>query len=184
MPKDCKPSRNALRRPAIGGRHRNSSTLRAALDNGQAPCGSRCGLPACPRRTILCWVPWEDCERHVGPRGRPPQPRRGMSASKRCALCRRKSWLKGVEMARYPRNGSWTGWSARLWGCGARRDDAEWSFHSKEEQRRPAPPEPCNLPRSGLTKRVKRCMVKSAFAIIKLGHVGSGQLPFLGLLIR
>jgi hypothetical protein len=31
-----------------------------------------------------------------------------------------------------PGNLSWTGWSVLLLGCRARRNDAEWSFHSKE----------------------------------------------------
>ena len=56
---------------------------------------------------------------------------------------------------RHPKTGSWTGCSVRLWGCRARRNDAEWSFHSKELQRSHARPQPCNTPRSALTQRVK-----------------------------
>ena len=57
---------------------------------------------------------------------------------------------KGATMY-YPRIGSWAGWSVRLWGCRARRDEAEWLFHSNELQRRPAPPEPCNPPCSDVS---------------------------------
>jgi len=40
-------------------------------------------------------------------------------------------------------------------GCRARRNDAEWSFHSKELQRSHAPQKLFNPPRSELTKKVK-----------------------------
>jgi hypothetical protein len=35
----------------------------------------------------------------------------------------------------HPKSGSWTGRSVWFLGCRARRNDAEWSFHSKELQR-------------------------------------------------
>ena len=66
-------------------------------------------------------------------------------------------WIKqGV----HPRNLSWTGWSVRFLGCRARRNDAEWSFHSKELQHRHAPQKPHTPPRSELTSRVKREIMK------------------------
>ncbi len=40
-------------------------------------------------------------------------------------------------------------------GCGARRNDAEWLFHSKELQRSHVPQKLCNPPCSELTKKVK-----------------------------
>ena len=40
-------------------------------------------------------------------------------------------------------------------GCRARRNDAEWSFHSKELQRSPVPRKLFNPPRSELTKKVR-----------------------------
>jgi len=40
-----------------------------------------------------------------------------------------------------------TGQIARLWRCRARRNEAEWFFHSNELQRSHAPPQACNLPR-------------------------------------
>jgi hypothetical protein len=46
---------------------------------------------------------------------------------------------KGLIQGFQPKSGSWTGWSVRFLGCRARRNDAEWSFHSKELQRSHAP---------------------------------------------
>jgi hypothetical protein len=43
----------------------------------------------------------------------------------------------------------------RFLGCRARRNDAEWSFHSKELQRSHVPQKLFNPPRSELTKKVK-----------------------------
>jgi hypothetical protein len=40
-------------------------------------------------------------------------------------------------------------------GCRARRNDAEWLFHSKELQRSHVPQKMCNPPRNELTKKVK-----------------------------
>jgi hypothetical protein len=40
-------------------------------------------------------------------------------------------------------------------GCRARRNEAEWSFHSKEFQRCHAPQKLYNLPRSGFARKVK-----------------------------
>jgi hypothetical protein len=54
-----------------------------------------------------------------------------------------------------PKSSSWTGWSARFLGCRARRNDAEWLFHSKELQRSHVPQKTCNSPCSELTKKVK-----------------------------
>jgi hypothetical protein len=54
-----------------------------------------------------------------------------------------------------PKSGSWTGWSVRFLGCRARRNDAEWLFHSKELQRSHVPQKLFNPPRSELTKKVK-----------------------------
>ena len=69
------------------------------------------------------------------------------------------------QLCRHPGNGSWTGWSVRLWGCRARRDDAEWLFHSKALQRRHAPPEPCDPPRSVPTIRVRSRMQQKLLCI-------------------
>jgi len=55
-----------------------------------------------------------------------------------------------------PGNLSWTGWSVRFFRRKARRNETEWSFHSKELQRRHVPKKPCNPLRSELTNRVKR----------------------------
>ena len=59
------------------------------------------------------------------------------------------------EAQHYPKSGSWTGWSVRFLGCRARRNDAEWPFHSKELQRSHVPQKLFNPPRSELTKKVK-----------------------------
>lgn len=56
----------------------------------------------------------------------------------------------------------------RLWGRRARRSDAEWLFHSKELQRRHAPPEPCNPPRSDLAKWMKSRIVRKCFSVTEL----------------
>src|SRR5574340_735740 len=54
----------------------------------------------------------------------------------------------------HPKSDSWTGWSVRFLGCRARRNDSEWSFHSKELQRSHVPQKTCNPPCSALTKKV------------------------------
>jgi len=65
-------------------------------------------------------------------------------------------FIMNAQLFLEPKNGSWTGWSAWFSGRRARRNDAEWSFHSKKLQRRHAPRKPCNPPRSELTKQVNR----------------------------
>ena len=89
-----------------------------------------------------------------------------------------------------PRFLNWAGWSVRLWGCSAyptalrlghgRRNDAEWLFHSKELQRRHAPPEPCNPPRSVATRMVMATKQHMSIGNITLSHQVSGQLRNLG----
>ena len=66
-------------------------------------------------------------------------------------------------------------------GCRARRNDAEWSFHSKELQRRHAPQKPHAPPRSELTNQVKRQTMKKLIGTTLLNIQSSGQLRFLGL---
>jgi hypothetical protein len=105
-------------------------------------------------------------------RGAPLVPNRGYCPSPHLQ-CRTKCCLVGIILETAVGQGG-------VWRCGAWHDGAEWSFHSKERQRRPAPSESFNLPRSGLTKRVKRCIVKNALAAIELDHVSNGQLPFQG----
>src|SRR5574340_1201940 len=61
-----------------------------------------------------------------------------------------------------PKSGSWTGWSVRFLGCRARRNDAEWSFHSKELQRSHVPQKTYNLSRGGITQRVKVKFLKKS----------------------
>jgi hypothetical protein len=60
------------------------------------------------------------------------------------------------------------------------RNDTEWSFHSKELQRRHAPPEPCNPPRSALTKQVKVKLQIKLFRAKTLCFIVSGQQRNLG----
>ena len=80
----------------------------------------------------------------------------------------------------HPKPGSWTGWSEWFLGCKARRNDAEWSFHSKELQRSPAPQKLFDLPRSELTRKVKFQRRTKSFFIMDLTEKMSGQLPDLG----
>jgi hypothetical protein len=65
-------------------------------------------------------------------------------------------------------------------GCRARRNDAEWLFHSKELQRSAVPQKLFNPHRSELTKKVKLTEYKKSFSIIALNRKISGQLPDLG----
>jgi hypothetical protein len=54
-----------------------------------------------------------------------------------------------------------------FWGGRARRNDAEWLFHSKELQRSYVPQKPYNLPCSELAKEVKAmCCKKSLWTIV------------------
>jgi hypothetical protein len=80
----------------------------------------------------------------------------------------------------YPKSGSWTGWSERFLRYRARRNDAEWSFHSKELQRSAVPQKLFNPPRSELTKKVKLMGYEKSFSTIAFGLQMSGQLPDLG----
>jgi hypothetical protein len=82
----------------------------------------------------------------------------------------------GVE----PRNLSWTGWIARFFGRRARRNDAEWLFHSKELQRGHAPEKLCNPARSAPAKRVSVKLRIKLFRTKALSVMVSGQLRFLG----
>ena len=86
----------------------------------------------------------------------------------------------------YPRFLCWTGWSVRFSGCRARRNDAEWSFHSllKELQRRHAPGKPCNPARSVLTKRVHAKHMIKPFRTNMLHILASGQQRNLGLSLQ
>ena len=56
----------------------------------------------------------------------------------------------------------------------ARRNDAEWSFHFKELQRRPVLQKLCNLAHSDLTNRVNQGIIKNAIRIIELNVKVSG----------
>src|SRR5690242_13416452 len=67
-----------------------------------------------------------------------------------------------------PKSDGWTGWSTSFLGCRARRNDAEWLFHSKELQRSHVPQKLCNPPRNGFTKRVKVKYRKTLLLIICL----------------
>jgi hypothetical protein len=58
------------------------------------------------------------------------------------------------------------GWSVRFLGCRARRNNAEWSFHSKELQRSHVPQKPFNPPRSEPTRKVKATGYKKPLWII------------------
>ena len=60
---------------------------------------------------------------------------------------------------------------------------AEWLFHSKELQRRHAPPQPYNPSRSALTFWVSFEMAQFLLLLNALSHTQSGQLPVLGLLV-
>jgi hypothetical protein len=79
-----------------------------------------------------------------------------------------------------PRNRSWTGWGVRFLGCGARHNDAEWLFHSKELLRSYAHQKPCNPARSGLTGWVNPKITGNLTGIMSLQSQYSGQLRFLG----
>ena len=81
-----------------------------------------------------------------------------------------------------PKSGSWTGRSVRFLGCRARRNNAEWSFHSKELQRSPVPQKLFSPPRSELTKKVKLTGHEISFRIMILTENMSGQLPDSGLM--
>ena len=68
----------------------------------------------------------------------------------------------------------------RFSGCRARRNDAQWSFHCKELQRRHAPGKPCNPARSVLTIRVHAKSMTKLFRTTMLHILASGQRRFLG----
>ena len=72
------------------------------------------------------------------------------------------------------------GWSEGLLGYGARRNDAEWSFHSKGLQRGLVPRKLFNPTRSELTKRVKLTEHNKSFRITVLTDKIIGKIPDLG----
>ena len=90
--------------------------------------------------------------------------------------------MAGPVQQLQPRNLSWTGRSVRFCGCRARRNDAEWSFHSKELQRSHASAKPCNPACSAATKRVNVKISRKLIRNMPLNFQKSGQLRFLGLL--
>ena len=61
-----------------------------------------------------------------------------------------------------------------------RRNSSEWSFHSEELQRSPAPGKPCNPARSALAKRVSAKYMTKIFRTNMPHTLASGQQRNLG----
>ena len=68
----------------------------------------------------------------------PLLPYEGGGIGKRKSQQAVRGTVLSTEQTVQPRIRSWTRWSVRFSECRARRKDAEWSFHSKELQRRHA----------------------------------------------
>ena len=70
------------------------------------------------------------------------------------------------------------GWSVLFLECRARRNDAEWSFHFKELQRRPALQKLCNTTHSGLTNLVNQKIIKKFIRTMMLNIQSSSLSGF------